>query len=181
MVQFSISLFFFFVHPRNVITLRIFRRFIYERFVCSDQSLCLTDIGRTAADDSINFWLSIPSSILLLFNRIYAEIRVSKLKVSRQLEIIIEDGFKGIIGYLRGWTYLFVDSWSISKSISLMKLLSGLKIVRSNEFSIIHSMYLLLINQRFFKKCNLRIRYVPILILSFYSFFPILNVLYVHV
>lgn len=53
MVQFS--LFFFFFCARNVITLRIFRRFIYERFVCSDQSPCLTDIGRTVADDSINF------------------------------------------------------------------------------------------------------------------------------
>lgn len=129
--------FFFFAHPRNVITLRIFRRFIYERFVCSDQSPCLTDIGRTVADDSINFWLSIPSSILLLVGSLQPYLRGNtrvKLKVSRQLEIMSRR-------IRRNNVDIYADEhvpfrWSIAnrESRSHVKLLSGLQTVGSTNF-----------------------------------------------
>lgn len=132
-----LSFFFFFAHPRNVITLRIFRRFIYERFVCSDQSPCLTDIGRTVADDSINFWLSIPSSILLLVGSLQPYLRGNtrvKLKVSRQLEIMSRR-------IRRNNVDIYADEhvpfrWSIAnrESRSHVKLLSGLQTVGSTNF-----------------------------------------------
>lgn len=133
----SLFFFFFFAHPRNVITLRIFRRFIYERFVCSDQSPCLTDIGRTVADDSINFWLSIPSSILLLVGSLQPYLRGNtrvKLKVSRQLEIMSRR-------IRRNNVDIYADEhvpfrWSIAnrESRSHVKLLSGLQTVGSTNF-----------------------------------------------